>query len=266
MQIATCNGTLVHYTEENVRLALCIEVVSACHALGQAALEAEVEALATAGLLFQLELGVPVIKLLNLTPLYEGESADLYPLLNYLGSMLGDPALSAGQVLSRTIERSDSAMQAAFVGAPTTFSRFDRFRRAVGIEADELQSPWIHASLDQSPELLRSLDEHVFALAPRPLWWGFSSLPEQARLYRPGRWSTNEETTSLPTIPLAFVRDTAAEASDGGTFRHVRRLPSSQVCGFSIRCDGVESMSSDHYAALLTNGMLSKVLTMLNAA
>lgn len=158
--MATTNS-MVSYPDRAPSGISCVEVRSAAGRYGHEVLHDEILGLSAASLLLQLELGMPVVKLLNVTDVVWGADGatrpgDLAePILNCLGMYASDKAdFQPQHAVAQALAHASPATQERFAAAPDTLDRIFRFIGAVGAaDADgALLSPWVHVSLDRGDQ------------------------------------------------------------------------------------------------------------------
>src|SRR6478752_10629619 len=137
MLLRTATNRLVRYPDRLSEGLVWIELASQAQAQGHQVLADEVGALAASGLLIQLELGVPVVKLLNITPLLfdpDGQpvGADaVTPALNLIGMLAGDDvAYEPERVVRTVLESASPGAKERFASAPDAFGKVMRFMKA----------------------------------------------------------------------------------------------------------------------------------------
>lgn len=269
--MATTNS-MVSYPDRAPSGLSCIEVRSAAGRYGHEVLHDEILGLSAASLLIQLELGMPVVKLLNVTDLVWGGDGDglpgdlAEPILNCLGMYASDKAdFRPQQAVERALAHASPAAQERFAAAPSTLARIFRFIGAVGAAGADgaLLSPWVHVSLDRSEERSGGPAEAVRraglspSLSSQALWWQPHVTEGADRLFRSSHRQAfaNFEEPDEVLVPLPFARATDDERVDEAgtgerTIRSVDGAPA--VIGFSVATPLVESSSrADHGAALI---------------
>lgn len=266
--MATTNA-MVSYPDRAPGGISCIEVRSAAGRHGHEVLHDEILGLSAASLLIQLELGMPVVKLLNVSDIVwggpGGGPGDLAePILNCLGMYASDKAdFQPQQAVEAALAHASPAAQERFATAPASLDRYFRFIGAVGAaDADgALLSPWVHVSLDRAEQpggrseaVLRA--ELSPSLVAQALWWQPHVTEGADRLFRTShrRAYANFETPDQVLVPLPFARaEEARDAGDGVRERSVRSVDGTPATvGFSVTTPVVDQDGGpDHGAAVI---------------
>jgi len=267
--MATTNS-MVSYPDRATSGISCIEVRSAAGRYGHQVLHEEILGLSAASLLVQLELGMPVVKLLNVTDVVWGDEGSARPgdlaepILNCLGMYASDKAdFQPQNAVARALAHASPATQERFAAAPDTLERIFRFIGAVGAADAEgaLLSPWVHVSLDRAEEPGgRSEAVRRAELSPslvsQALWWQPHVTDGADRLFRSShrRAFANFEEPDQVLVPLPFARQEAPGPGDGAaserTVRSVDGTPA--AVGFSLVTPVDDAASrADHGASLV---------------
>lgn len=279
--MATTNA-MVGYPDRAPSGISCIEVRSAAGRYGHEVLHDEILGLSAASLLIQLELGMPVVKLLNVTDIVwdgtgggPGELAE--PILNCLGMYASDKAdFQPQQAVEAALALASPEAQARFAAAPATLDRIFRFIGAVGAaDADgALLSPWVHVSLDRSEEPGgRSEAVRRAELSPslvsQALWWQPHVTEGADRLFRTShrRAFANFEAPDQVLVPLPFARDEEArDGGVGGTVRAVRSVDGAPTTvGFSVATPMIDGAARGDHAATLVRAALDATVRFADA-
>jgi hypothetical protein len=197
MQLPTANHRSAAYPDRLSDGVTWIEYVSQANVLGHEVLAEEVESLAAAGLLVQHELGVPVVKLLNITNLiyatdgHPREAREADPDLNFVGLLVSDgERYGAEATLKGGLSRASAATQEHFADVPDSLSRILRFIDAVGADTNNyaVHAPWIHLTIDRPRGVgdeggRLAVAERWPWLSSQALWW-LDDLDEESLLFR----------------------------------------------------------------------------------
>lgn len=267
--MATTNA-MVSYPDRASSGISCIEVRSAASRYGHEVLRDEILGLSAASLLIQLELGMPVVKLLNVTDVVWGDPGSgqpgelAEPILNCLGMYASDKAdFQPQQAVERALAHASPLAQEHFAAAPATLDRYFRFLGAVGAaDADgALLSPWVHVSLDRAEEP-GGRSEAVLRAALSPslvsqaLWWQPHVTEGGDRLFRTShrRAFANFEAPDQVLVPLPFAREADEHVVAGRVneraIRSVGGAPS--TVGFSVTLPvDPDAPRSDHGAGII---------------
>lgn len=266
--MATTNS-MVGYPDRAPSGISCIEVRSAAGRFGHEVLHEEILALSAASLLIQLELGMPVVKLLNVTDIVWGDGGDhpgelSDPILNCLGMYASDKAdFQPQHAVERALAHASPAARDRFSDAPGTLDRIFRFIDAVGAaDADgALLAPWVHVSLDTverpgGPSEAVRRAELSPSLVSQALWWQPHVTSGVERLFRSShrRAYANFEEADQVLVPLPFARAVdATELGDGSTQRPVRTVDGARTAvGFSLVTPvGAAATLADHGSAVV---------------
>lgn len=249
---------MVTYPDRSQDAVLWIEVYTNASANRFDGIEDELSALAASSLVVQLELGRPVVKLLNLTRLFgdgEGAQEPISAFLNYIAGLVDDSSMHTAQVmLNSSLERASRDVQARFEGAPAFLERASRFVKAVGSSSEELARPAIHLSLDRPTDPGSPLTpDRVVARWPslthRLLWWQSGVVRGASHLFRPlatPGWVEGERPREFVPFPLIRVDDPAHLSAGVDALSIAIAHDRSAQRGFSLRSNA-ESLADKAY-------------------
>jgi hypothetical protein len=278
MRLRTISGSLVEYPSPVRQPPLCIEIVSAVPFAPIDVFVDELRALAVASLLLQMEVGRRVIKFLNLTPLLSssvvGSTAQrtLNPTVNYLASLVQDPAYSPINLVEGAIREQSPRFHDRFGESPRLLERMTKFIDAIGMKDRglHLQRPSIHVSLDQpgSPGArLGGADLRVVSLLPSLAhWWVTQGGSTSARLCGPDLNQFTPSSDNGNLTPLPYLRsEETLHPTDFLRGRILHVADRSAPVGFSIR------LSEDHnrdegYGTRLMGAALESVIALTDEA
>jgi hypothetical protein len=270
VRLLTVASSPVDYPDLPNGAPLCVELVSAVPGLPVEALADEVMALSMASLVLQLEIGRPVMKLLNLSALLAADDADRdghAPTLNYIAGLVEEPAYEPLTLLRRGLDVAPAEHQQRFADVPKALEQIATFIRAVGFDGSSphFTRPSVHVSLDQAgaPGALGggvTLRPTITsrALATTALWWVGQAGGPGARLCRPDLRREHAATPNL--IPIPYLRDGAGHAA--APVAAVRRIAggNEDLAGLSLR---VTTSTPGGYLGDLVAQMLDAVVDLL---
>jgi hypothetical protein len=268
MRLMDTTNSVVQYPDRSPSGLACIEVQSKTGAFGYEFFREEVEALSAAGLLIQLELGQPVVKLLNITDVLVdaaggiGPTATLAPAFNYLGMLTSDnEVLVPEAVVSSVLERASGTARDRLSGLLEELVRSLRFLRAVSSRhqyGSSMLRPSVHLSIDGSrlsPNVVQAREdlERELPFLRRALWWQQGVSEGAERLFNSSASDSGSPSGDV-LVPLPFAR--ILPEHEHVSQRHVERAirsvtgASTQV-GFSLSCDvGDEVMESEYAGSI----------------
>lgn len=277
MRLIDATNAVVEYPDRAAPGTVCIEIASQAGIFGYEILREEIEVLAAAGLIIQLEIGLPVVKLLNITDVLNvsregGGDVPLASTFNFIGMLTSQGEnMMPEAVVATAIERYSGDGKDRLVRFLDELSRTLRFVRAVN-------GNWTSPSL-QRPSIHLSIDSRVISSAPK--WSDPDSCAEfpvlrRALCWQPGLANGEERLLNSSAVreddyslggagdvlvPLPFARSSAERARVSGCVeQQIRSVAgkSAQV-GFSMSCDISNDVMESEYAEFITRVALDAV-------
>ena len=287
MNLVTTTGSRVHYTEDISQPPFCVELVSASSAHDYTSLRHELRALCAASLIMQLELGRPVVKLMNISAPVATAVADeagrdeLDPLLNYLAGLCVDSAYFPTQVLTDAALQIPEALLTRLRTQIWEVSTALRFLSAVGYDSlPDLVRPSVHLTIDEkvlehslgreasAESLGERLAQISHVLSSQALRWGRHSESDRERLFNVLHSKSEPITSGTGSyVPLPFIRLPFTEVAEGGVLKRQAVITDvrDQPAGFSLSMTGSLDPQGPDYGDSVVTFTLAVVRDLLDA-